>query len=131
MRQSIKRKPRPSAVLFIVNHSAQKIWLRHRVTLMEAGSYQNRTPISEIFFSVEYMKVLSTKLFWNLAFNVGYIRWTGKNNHITLNFLSLFRHRVTLGISHCNILMTDPNKLIFSDVVQKTEVHHPPKEQIF
>ncbi len=74
MRQSIKRKPRPSAVLCIVNNNAQKTWLRHRVTLMGAVSYQNRTPISEIFFSVEYLKVLSTKLFWNVAFNVGYIR---------------------------------------------------------
>jgi hypothetical protein len=98
---------------------------------MEAVSYQNRRPILEIFFSVEYLKVLSTKLLWNVAFNVGYIRRAGKNNHITLNFLSLFRHRVTLGISYCNILMTHPINLIFSDVVQKTEVHHPPKEQIF
>jgi hypothetical protein len=131
MRQNIKRKPRLSAVLFIVNNNAQKNWLRHRVTLMEAVSYQNKTPISEIFFSVEYLKVLSTKLLWNVVFNVGYIRRTGKNNHITPNFLSLFRHRVTLGISHCNILMTHPNNLRFSDVVQKAEVHHRPKEQIF
>jgi hypothetical protein len=56
--KALKSKPRLSAVLFIVNNNAQKIWLSHRVTLIEAVSYQNRTPISEIFFSVEYLSVV-------------------------------------------------------------------------
>ena len=117
-------------VLFISNNYIEKIRSRHRVTLMNAVSQQNKAPISEIFPLSSIAQSVVYQTFMERSFQYR-IYSPRKNNHIILNFLSIFRHRVTLSIFTTILLWLIQKDSIFSEVVGKAEIHHSKKQMIF